>query len=39
MRWTPIEGATGYQVWYPNVPREQTIAFKTKTNVADEREY
>ena len=35
VRWTPVEGATGYHVWFlgPN----KRIA--TKTNVADEREY
>jgi hypothetical protein len=35
VRWHPVEGATGYQVWFlgPN----KRIA--TKTNVADEREH
>jgi hypothetical protein len=35
VRWQPVEGATGYHVWFlgPN----KRIA--TKTNVADEREY
>ena len=35
VRWTPVEGATGYHVWFlgPN----KRIA--TRTNVADEREY
>ena len=35
VRWTPIEGATGYNVWFttPN----KVIA--TRTNVADEREH
>ena len=35
VRWTPVEGATGYHVWFlgPN----KRIA--TKTNVADEREH
>ena len=35
MRWTPVEGATGYNVWLlrPN----KVIA--TRTNVADEREF
>lgn len=35
VRWTPVEGATGYHVWFlgPN----KRVA--TKTNVADEREY
>lgn len=35
VRWAPVEGATGYNVWFlgPN----KVIA--TRTNVADEREY
>lgn len=35
VRWTPVEGATGYHVWFlgPN----KRVA--TRTNVADEREY
>jgi len=35
IRWTPVDGATGYQVWYTNIDR----VFTTLTNVADEREY
>ena len=35
IRWTPVEGATGYQVWFTNIDRE----FTTLTNTADEREY
>jgi hypothetical protein len=35
VRWTPVEGATEYEVWYTNINR----AFMTYTNVADEREY
>ena len=35
VRWTPVEGATGYQVWYPQVGK----VFTTTTNVADEREF
>jgi hypothetical protein len=35
MRWTPVEGATGYHVWYPDLGKR----IATKTNVADEREY
>jgi hypothetical protein len=35
IRWTPVEGATGYQVWYPDVSK----VFSTHTNVADEREF
>ena len=37
VRWQPIEGATAYQVLYPDlVP---AVAFQTTTNVADEREF
>ena len=37
IRWEPIQGATAYQVLYPDlVP---AIAFQTTTNVADEREF
>jgi hypothetical protein len=37
VRWAPVEGATGYQVLYPDLrPR---VAFQTTTNVADEREF
>jgi hypothetical protein len=35
IRWTPVTGATGYQVWFTNINR----VFMTLTNVADEREY
>ena len=35
LRWTPVDGAVGYQVWFVDIPK--TIA--TKTNVADEREF
>jgi len=36
VRWTPIEGATAYEVWFPDLgPR----TFLTTTNVADEREF
>ncbi|MFN0154491.1 MAG: hypothetical protein ACKVUT_08935 [Gaiella sp.] len=35
VRWTPIEGATGYQVWYLDAGK----SFGTSTNVADQREY
>ncbi len=34
VRWTPVEGATGYEVWYPDIRK----SFATHTNVADERE-
>jgi len=35
IRWTPIEGATMYEVWLSG----QTTSFFTTTNVADEREF
>ena len=35
IRWTPIAGATSYQVWYTDADK----VFGTHTNVADEREY
>jgi hypothetical protein len=35
VRWTPVEGATSYQVWYPDLGR----SFATHTNVADLREF
>jgi hypothetical protein len=35
VRWTPVAGATGYQVWF--IGAGKTIS--TITNVADEREY
>ena len=37
IRWKPIEGATAYQVLYPQLPA--VTAFETTTNVADEREF
>ena len=36
IRWTPVEGATRYQVCYPDTG---TPLITTNTNVADEREY
>ena len=39
IRWTPVEGATSYQVWYLNLPAGYASRFSTFTNVADEREY
>jgi hypothetical protein len=37
IRWKPIEGATRYEVLYPDIrPAE---SFQTTTNVADEREF
>jgi hypothetical protein len=35
IRWTPIEGATMYEVWLAG----STLSFFTTTNVADEREF
>ncbi len=35
VRWTPVEGATSYEVWFIDVGKVITTA----TNVADEREY
>ena len=35
VRWTPVEGATSYQVWF--IGPDKVIT--TTTNVADEREY
>jgi hypothetical protein len=41
VRWTPVDGATSYEVWFDNVVvnnlRGKVI--RTTTNVADEREY
>jgi len=39
IRWSPVEGATGYEVWFMNVPGNYQTHFRTLTNVADEREY
>ena len=37
VRWQPVEGATSYEVLYPDlVP---AVSFETTTNVADEREF
>jgi hypothetical protein len=35
LRWTPIEGAAGYQVWLVDVGKMETVT----TNVLDEREF
>jgi hypothetical protein len=35
VRWTPVEGATGYNVWWTRPSK----VIATKTNVADEREH
>ncbi|HEV8461486.1 MAG TPA: hypothetical protein VGQ38_12325 [Gaiellaceae bacterium] len=37
IRWKPIEGATRYEVLYPDIGG--TTSFQTTTNVADEREF
>ena len=37
VRWTPVDGATGYEVLYPDLTPAQS--FQTTTNVADEREF
>ena len=37
IRWKPIEGATRYEVMYPDL--SGTKSFQTTTNVADEREW
>src|SRR6185312_8833566 len=39
VRWTPVEGATAYEVWFLNAPGTGGVRFTTLTNVADEREY
>jgi hypothetical protein len=41
VRWTPIDGATSYQVWYVNLDTGGGFSkvITTVTNVADEREY
>jgi hypothetical protein len=39
IRWSTVQGATGYEVWYQNVPTNYQDHFRTLTNVADEREY
>ncbi|HSC90074.1 MAG TPA: hypothetical protein VLB86_00320 [Gaiellaceae bacterium] len=38
LRWTPVEGATGYTVWYL-FPDGTSKQFTVYTNVADEREW
>jgi hypothetical protein len=37
VRWKPIEGATRYEVLYPDI--NPPTSFQTTTNVADEREF
>lgn len=34
LQWTPVEGATSYQVWFPSIRRK----FESRTTAADERE-
>ena len=35
LRWTPIEGADGYQIWFIDIPKMEVVF----TNVLDEREF
>ncbi len=35
LRWTPVDGAAAYQVWFVDLPK----IIETTTNVADEREF
>ena len=35
LRWTPIDGAVGYQVWFVDIPKIVVVT----TNVVDEREF
>src|SRR5262245_21493026 len=35
VRWAPVEGATAYDVWYPDIRK----VVRTHTNVADQREF
>lgn len=35
LRWTPVDGATAYEVWFPDLG----VRYRTLTNVGDEREY
>src|SRR5262249_4410689 len=41
VRWTPVDGATSYEVWFDNVVVDglRGKVVTTTTNVADEREY
>jgi hypothetical protein len=41
VRWTPVDGATSYDVWFTNVDIGGGVSkvISTVTNVADEREY
>ncbi len=35
VRWAPVEGATAYDVWYPDIRK----VVRTHTNVADQRDF
>jgi hypothetical protein len=35
LRWTPVAGATGYQIWFVDIGKIETV----NTNVLDEREF
>jgi hypothetical protein len=35
LRWTPVEGADAYEVWFVDIPKQETVF----TNVLDEREF
>src|SRR5438477_1255613 len=35
LRWTPVEGADGYQIWFIDIPKMEVVF----TNVLDEREF
>jgi hypothetical protein len=39
IRWSTVEGATAYEVWFTSVPGGYQTHFTTLTNVADEREF
>ena len=42
LRWTPVEGATSYQVWLIDVPKNNQVSGvkeSVHTNVLDEREF
>jgi hypothetical protein len=37
VRWSKVDGASGYQIWFTNAPKPRIVS--TITNVADLREY
>jgi hypothetical protein len=39
LRWTPVEGATGYQVWFIDINNPNAKMEDVYTNVLDEREF